>query len=115
MELNRTTIKFMEGTVPSLTRAIEGLTKKLDAAFMVSSDAGSKLDAAILDLDREDDIRHYVRQTIVDWESQFGNASVPMAEAVDSIKGVLVLLGIGEPSERISEDEAAAQGDSQIR
>ena len=120
MELNNATLKFMEGTVPNLTRAIEKLTKKLDDAFMVDK-AGKKLDAAIADLEGEDKIdslRHYIEESIRDWNSMYdeGPGEVPIGEARDTLLGVFAILEMPRYVRgRVSEDEAAAQGDSQIQ
>lgn len=111
MEYNRAVAKFMEGTVPNLTRAIEGLTKKLDQAFMTKAD--KELDEALLDLDREDELRHYIRETISTWQEHW-EGGVPIEEAVASISGVYTVLGMEKEHGGITESEAAAVGDAQI-
>ena len=122
MDLNNATLRFMEGTVPNLTRSIEKLTSKLDDAFMVDK-AGEKLDAAIADLEGEDkidDLRHYIWESVRDWNSMYeeGPGEVPIGEARDTLLGVFAILGVPKyesEAKRISEDEAAGYGDSQIR
>ena len=120
MELNNATLTFMEGPVPNLTRAIEKLTKKLDDAFMVDK-AGPELDAAIADLeeeDKEEALRAHVLESVKGWIVSYGvKEMVPLNKAILALEGVFEVLGIEseKAAGRISEDEAAAQGDSQIQ
>lgn len=128
MELNNATLKFMEGTVPRLSKAIDRLTDKIDDALILK-DVGPELDAAILDMEKEDAEDNilkglrFIQDFHAEWEGREGdNVLVGMVlSRLNILAKVLagemdyhVPADIGDETGRISEEEAAGHGDSQI-
>jgi hypothetical protein len=129
MELNRATIKFMEGTVPNMTKAIDRLTKKLDEALILK-DAGEDLDVAILDLEKEDAEENilqaiqFIEDFKAEWKGHEGDDVLVgtmlarmgfLAKVLSGARDYHVQADIADESGRISDEEAAGHGDSQVR